>query len=116
VQPQSPINLEYRKRESAYNNRTYKVSDDGIQVEFTDLEDVNLKWKGGYTTNMAFYEDSDTIETQSYFSKLARDVFDAGEGFEAVALHFHAGSEHTIDNQRFDLEMHIVMKNKKIRQ
>lgn len=64
-----------------------------------------------YTTNMNFYEETDEKETQSFTSSIAKNVFEAGDGFEALALHFHAGSEHTIDNQRFDLEMHIVMKN-----
>lgn len=58
-----------------------------------------MKWKGDYTTNMNFYEPNDEKEVQSYSSNLAKEIFDAGdEGFEAVALHFHAGSEHTIDN------------------
>lgn len=28
--------------------------------------------------------------------------------FNAVQFHFHAGSEHTVDGYRFDLEMHTV--------
>lgn len=41
--------------------------------------------------------------------------------FEAVGVHFHwgsygyKGSEHIVDNRRFDVEMHIVHRNAKYR-
>lgn len=35
-------------------------------------------------------------------------MFGANAKFTGVQFHFHAGSEHTIDNKRYDLEMHTV--------
>ena len=36
--------------------------------------------------------------------------YDGPTEFNAVLYHFHAGSEHTVEGQRYDLEMHTVHK------
>lgn len=41
-------------------------------------------------------------------SKLAKTIYGGDITYEAAQFHFHAGSEHTIDNKRMDLEMHTV--------
>ena len=38
----------------------------------------------------------------------AKESLKANKKFQSVQFHFHAGSEHTIDGQRYDLEMHTV--------
>lgn len=50
----------------------------------------------------------DLEDTNTFNSQLAKDVFGAPTKFEGVQFHFHAGSEHTIDGKRHDLEMHTV--------
>jgi len=46
---------------------------------------------------------------KSYFtSTFAKETLGANKKFQSVQFHFHAGSEHTIDGKRFDLEMHTV--------
>mmetsp|Transcript_4057 Transcript_4057/g.6863 ORF Transcript_4057/g.6863 Transcript_4057/m.6863 type:complete len:192 (-) Transcript_4057:258-833(-) len=39
---------------------------------------------------------------------MASETFGADTTFRAAQFHFHSGSEHTIDNKRYDLEMHTV--------
>jgi carbonic anhydrase len=43
-----------------------------------------------------------------FTSQLAFSVFGADNEFSGVQFHFHSGSEHTINGQRLDLEMHTV--------
>jgi carbonic anhydrase len=43
-----------------------------------------------------------------FTSTLATQIFGAATEFEGQQFHFHAGSEHTVDGKRFDLEMHTV--------
>jgi hypothetical protein len=35
-------------------------------------------------------------------------VFGTGTSWKGMQFHLHAGSEHTIDGDRYDLEMHTV--------
>jgi carbonic anhydrase len=43
-----------------------------------------------------------------FTSKIAEQIFGADNEFVGNQFHFHSGSEHTIDDKRFDLEMHTV--------
>lgn len=43
-----------------------------------------------------------------FTSELASSVYGSNKRFDAAQFHFHSGSEHTIDGQRFDFEMHTV--------
>ena len=48
-----------------------------------------------------------TIPPEGHFnSELGKKIFGAkNEKWIATEFHFHAGSEHTIDGERFDLEL-----------
>jgi carbonic anhydrase len=39
---------------------------------------------------------------------MAEELWGADTVFNGAQFHFHAGSEHTIDGKRYDLEMHTV--------
>ena len=45
-----------------------------------------------------------------YFtSKVAKELFGAvGDKFEIAQFHFHSPSEHTINGEHFDVEIHFV--------
>lgn len=45
---------------------------------------------------------------QTLQSDLAKELFGGGVRYTGVQFHFHAGSEHTVDGERYDLEMHTV--------
>ena len=51
---------------------------------------------------------SDGADPNYFVSQLAAEVFGADTKFVGQQFHFHAGSEHTIDDERYDLEMHTV--------
>jgi len=101
---QSPINIdtskvynEYRKYDlefSAYGKElSGKCANVGSSIKFTPDSDADLP--GIYNASLA------------------------GDKFKLLQFHFHwgssndRGSEHTIDGQRFALEMHLVHVNKK---
>lgn len=42
-----------------------------------------------------------------FVSQLSKSIFNSSSKFEPIAIHFKVGSEHTIDNQRFDGELQI---------
>ena len=48
------------------------------------------------------------MATPNYFESSTAKEYGGDERNYAKQLHFHSGSEHTIDGKRFDLEMHIV--------
>lgn len=50
-----------------------------------------------------------TEYANNYFSsKYGVEKYGTWQSFKAAQAHFHAGSEHTIEGQQFDFEMHIV--------
>ena len=60
---------------------------------------------------MTLWTDAQTASpsTNYYTSKIADDVFQTGvTKWKGIQFHMHAGSEHTIDGVRHDLEMHTV--------
>lgn len=50
--------------------------------------------------------------TNTFKSMLAENIFGAPTEYDGLQFHFHAGSEHTIDGKRHDLEMHTVHQAK----
>lgn len=52
---------------------------------------------------------------QYFYSDLSRNVYGGDKLFKGVQFHFHAGSEHTVDNRRYDMEMHTVHTPSKLR-
>lgn len=57
-------------------------------------------------------EASEYFATPNYFDSTAGVSQGADNVYYAKQLHFHYGSEHTIDGTQFDFEMHIVHVNK----
>jgi carbonic anhydrase len=51
---------------------------------------------------------ADDADPNYFVSQIAADVFGAETTFVGQQFHFHAGSEHTINDVRHDLEMHTV--------
>jgi carbonic anhydrase len=71
---------------------------------YSNQVDANSKFNG-HTSQVNL----DAANGSSMFtSKIAEQIFGADNEFSASQFHFHSGSEHTIDNKRFDLEMHTV--------
>ena len=59
---------------------------------------------------MSFIKSSDTAHETAqskgtYKSRLANSTFDSADEYTLESISFKAGSEHTIDDKRFDLEM-----------
>ena len=52
--------------------------------------------------------DHPPADNDQLISKISKSIFGAGYNFFGANVHFHLGSEHTIDDVRFDLEMHAV--------
>jgi carbonic anhydrase len=101
---QSPIAL-YTKDSYEFTYPVYQSWEDYFFKDYSNQEGVSPAFNGHtHQTNL------DTEYTMSYFySQLAIDVYGAADNtFDAQQFHFHAGSEHTIDGVRHDLEMHTV--------
>jgi carbonic anhydrase len=96
---QSPIDL--ISAPGAYE--TYAASEDQFTKTYTNQENVAVAWVGD--TNKVTL-DADT--TNFFTSEVASSVYGANTQYNAAQFHFHSGSEHTIDGQRFDFEMHTV--------
>jgi carbonic anhydrase len=70
------------------------------------VDNITVKWDHGTTTKVAVNKEGQDLQTfNSLYSPL---VFGATNRFTGVQFHFHAGSEHTVDGKRHDLEMHTV--------
>jgi carbonic anhydrase len=41
-------------------------------------------------------------------SQIAQDIYGGPKEYNGLQFHFHSGSEHTVDGERMDLEMHTV--------
>lgn len=78
--------------------------DDEISKQYANQFGVNVNFNG-HTSQT----DLSGSGPANYFtSKLAETEFGGDTTFNAAQFHFHAGSEHTIDGERYDLEMHSV--------
>ena len=71
-----------------WNGHTSQVAGTGTGADAVVLEDATKK--------------------TSFVSQTGKDVFGAPTDFNSIQFHFHAGSEHTINGVRQDLEMHTV--------
>ena len=95
---QSPINLN-----SAYDAYTrYDKSEDLYTKVYSNQKDEEVAWVGD--TTKVTLNDGPNMFT----SKIGTTIFGANPQWNAAQFHFHAGSEHTIDNRRYDFEMHTV--------
>merc|ERR1712166_791228 len=96
---QSPIDLKSAPDAYPVNAAT----EDMFTKMYSNQADVEVKWVGD-TTKITLNADS----TNMFTSEVASTVFGAGKQYNGLQFHFHSGSEHTIDGQRFDFEMHTV--------
>mmetsp|Transcript_18168 Transcript_18168/g.31065 ORF Transcript_18168/g.31065 Transcript_18168/m.31065 type:complete len:177 (-) Transcript_18168:483-1013(-) len=67
--------------------------------------DATVNWNG-HTSQVDL--DNTVSGPNKFESLLAQTLFGTDTKFSAAQFHFHSGSEHTIDNKRYDLEMHTV--------
>jgi carbonic anhydrase len=104
---QSPINLLSEKAD-AFDYTIYKGEEDAITKDYSNQFNTQNN-NNGHTTQVTL----DQTGTNFYTSKLAEKVFNTGTAWEGMQFHLHAGSEHTIDGERYDLEMHTVHYPKK---
>ena len=114
---QSPINLvSKRSKGNAFNQahkgKKYSWKDDRGE----DKEAVMKEYSNGFErpvnmnghTVQTDLDVADGADPNYFVSQLAGEVFGADTKFVGQQFHFHAGSEHTIDEVRHDLEMHTV--------
>jgi carbonic anhydrase len=116
---QSPIDLSTDPKNSKFT--WVPIAEDGFGKKYTNqATDIQIVWKGGHTTQVAINKSGQDF--QQYVSKIARKVYKEGKSpfskdepyqglgdvFNGAQFHFHSESEHTIDGQRFDFEMHAV--------
>lgn len=96
---QSPIAL---YRDFTYPNIYGKGE---LRTRYSNMDDATVKMKG-YTVQINFKE---AQSQDNYFeSRYLSDNLKGPQKYNAAQFHFHAGSEHTIDGRRYDLEMHTV--------
>ncbi|MEW6570213.1 MAG: carbonic anhydrase family protein [Nitrospirota bacterium] len=77
-------------------NKTYK----------TDLEKIEFSYKD---TPLKIVNNGHTIQVNC---EPGSTVTIDGENYELVQFHFHAPSEHTVKGQFYDMELHLVHKNR----
>ena len=69
------------------------------------MEDIAITWNG-HTSQVAINKAGQDLQT--FTSNIAKDKYGGNKRFTGQQFHFHAGSEHTVDGLRHDLEMHTV--------
>lgn len=74
--------------------------------EYTNPIDAIVNWNGH--TSQTNLDVSNGGPKNQFTSKIAETAFGADTTFNGQQFHFHAGSEHTVDGVRHDLEMHTV--------
>ena len=83
--------------------KDYANQRDVVVNVLTDTTKVNLK------TNPSDPTAAWAVGSNYYTSEFAKTVFGTTSNkWSALQFHMHAGSEHTINGVRYDLEMHTV--------
>jgi len=90
---QSPINLD---SVSAIQRPDYGR----LEFESGNLKDVKMQWTGH---NQVFYSNSHSENVPSSFLHKSLD-----EPFHLLQYHLHTPSEHTLDGEYYDAEIHLV--------
>lgn len=98
------------KRQSPIDLKTYwpkKVEEQPWSRVYANyINRKEFKWDG-HTSKMDF----DGNEKPNYFTAWqAKNERKTSDTWEAVQFHWHSESEHTINGQRYDLEIHFVHK------
>ena len=103
---QSPINLITVDRTAAdFEYRVYDKSEDALQKRYTNQALSTVAWTGD-TTKVTV--DNDLNGESVFQSNLGVSLFGASPDHAASHFLFHAGSEHTINGDRLDLEMQTI--------
>lgn len=68
-----------------------------------DLPDLGFAYEA---TPLAIYDNGHTVEVEAEPGTSTLDL--AGVTYELVQLHFHVGSEHTVDGEQHAAEVHLV--------
>jgi len=105
---QSPIEL-FSKGNAGFTYKVFTEDADMFTKDYTNQKAANPKFNGH--TNQVNLDIATT--TNQFTSKIASNIFGADTVWEGQQFHFHAGSEHTVDGVRQDLEMHTVHYPKK---
>ena len=95
-------------QKAGYGSTTFKA-EKGAQAFYLTL-DVNGLAKDGADTGLPTINPASPtwFATPNYFVSDDAATYGGDKQYFAKQLHFHTGSEHTIDGQRKELEMHIV--------
>lgn len=105
---QSPINL-VSEGSDDFSYKVYDAEKDAFTKSYSNQADRNPVFNG-HTNQVNLNLEGDA---NMFKSQIASDIFGADSEFDGQQFHFHAGSEHTIDGKRHDLEMHTVHYPKK---
>jgi carbonic anhydrase len=100
---QSPINL-VSPDSKDFKYKVYDSSKDDFSKEYSNQEDSTPKFNG-HTSQVNLKLNG---PPNMFSSNIAEDIFGADQKWDGQQFHFHAGSEHTVDGKRHDLEMHTV--------
>ena len=76
-----------------------------------------MNWHRNFTTLVNLTQqakedgaDDEEDRNNTFHSEISGLVFEKPTDFIAESIYVRAGSEHTIDGERFDLELQIIMK------
>ena len=77
-----------------------------VELNFNDFEgdDVSLTWPSGHSAKVSRVSGG----TMGSMNAMIKESKGQELTFDLLQFHFHAGSEHTIDNKQYDLCMHMV--------
>lgn len=94
-----------REGDPGFDWKIYESKDDALTKDYRNQYDATVKVLAD-TTKVPLVNDVNTANT--FTSQLASTVFGTGVTWDGLQFHMHAGSEHTINGKRYDLEMHTV--------
>lgn len=109
---QSPIAL-FTEGNPGFTYEIKDAKDDAVTKNYANQKDVVVEVLSD-TTKVTLNTNKDPTTTfavgnNHYTSEYAKTVFGLRSAkWDALQFHMHAGSEHTIDGVRHDLEMHTV--------
>ena len=105
---QSPINLISEKNKDGWEKADYKVYD-GSADQFTKIYENPYQAEPKFNGHTVQVDFADTVTgPMTFVSNIAEQVYGAPKQFSGLQFHFHAQSEHTVDGELTDFEMHTV--------